>query len=60
MTADQLILFEQSRRLADVPILDRLRGAEVLLADPALGEDERWAILALVVCPSIAAEVIDR
>ena len=52
----QLPLFEPSHRLVDVDILDRLRGAETLLADPGLDVEERWAILALVVAPAIFAE----
>ncbi len=53
MNPTQLELFRQSHRLVDVDLLDRLRGAEVLLADPGLDEAERWLIFGLVVCPQV-------
>jgi hypothetical protein len=59
MTADQLLLFRQSHRLQDVDMLDRLRGAEVLLADET-DEAERWLILALVVAPSAFGAEVER
>ena len=50
----QLALFAESRRLVDVPLAERTRAAEQLL--PAADLDERWTILALVVCPAAFAE----
>lgn len=55
MTA-QLELFKPS--LADVGLLDRLAGAEaVLAADPDLSRDERMELLLLVVAPDLATGV---
>jgi hypothetical protein len=59
MTADQMQLFRQSHRLVDVGLLDRLRGAEVLLADET-DEAERWLILALVVAPDVFGAEVER
>ena len=53
-TSSQMMLFEQSRRLQDVGLLDRLAGAERVLAnDPHLTREERMEILLLVVAPHI-------
>ncbi|MDX6594203.1 MAG: hypothetical protein QOJ13_3399 [Gaiellales bacterium] len=50
----QLELFASSRRLADVPLLARLAGAErVLNAEPDLDVEQRMELLLLVVCPAL-------
>jgi hypothetical protein len=60
MTPDQLLLFEQSHRLADVSLLDRLAGAEKVLAnDPDLSREERMTLLLLVVAPGLF-EAVER
>lgn len=57
--SNQLELFRQSHRLQDVDLLDRLRGAEALLADET-DEHERWLILALVVAPTVFGCEVER
>jgi hypothetical protein len=53
-------LFEPSRDLADVGLLERLAGAEkVLASDPHLSRDERMTLLLLVVAPSLF-EAVER
>jgi hypothetical protein len=54
---DQLTLFEQSHRLVDLPLLDRLRGAELLLDDGETDLEMREALLLLVCWPAAWAEV---
>jgi hypothetical protein len=50
----QLELFAPSKRLVDIGLLERLAGAEkVLAAEPDLDVEQRWEILLLVVCPWI-------
>jgi hypothetical protein len=56
MTEGQLSLFAQSRLLVDVPLLDRLRGAEALLDTTATDLEMREALLALVAWPAAWSE----
>ena len=54
---NQLALFAESRRLADLPIEARLAGAaRVLDSDPYLSVDDRRRLLLLVVAPHLYAE----
>jgi hypothetical protein len=56
----QLGLFEPSTRLVDVGLLERLAGAEkVLASDPFLSRDERMELLLLVVAPRLF-EAVDQ
>lgn len=50
----QLGLFTPSTKLVDVGLMERLKGAEeVLAADPDLSRDERMTLLLLVVAPAL-------
>jgi hypothetical protein len=50
----QLQLFEPSRDLADVGILDRLAAVEVLFrAEPDMPQEQRWQLLGLVISPRV-------
>jgi hypothetical protein len=56
--SQQLALFAQSRRLADLPLEQRHAGAIVVLdGDPDLGVQDRRDLLLLVVAPGLLAEV---
>lgn len=54
MSADQMHLFQQSRRLADLPLEQRHAGALQVLADePDLDLADRTSLLLLVVAPGV-------
>jgi hypothetical protein len=56
----QLALFTPSTRLTDVGLLERLAGAEAVMAgDPDLSRDERMTLLLLVVAPALF-EAVER
>jgi hypothetical protein len=54
----QLQLFEPSRDLADVGILDRLAAVEALFrAEPDMPQEQRWQLLGLVISPRVFGTV---
>jgi hypothetical protein len=56
MIAEQLSFFEQSRRLADLGMLERLAGAEAVLDAEPTDLAMREALLLLVVAPAAFGE----
>jgi hypothetical protein len=52
MIVDQMSLFEESRRLADLGLLERLAGAEAVLDAEPTDLATREALLALVAWPA--------
>jgi len=56
VTGDQLSLFEQSRRLVDLGMLERLAGAEAVLDSEPTDLATREALLALVAWPAAWSE----